>query len=76
MLHKTLQEVPVPEREDDSKLTPAEITVTDLRSILGALLWITTKRLDVIADVSALQARVTVAEVKDVKQANVTLQKV
>ena len=61
---KRMQEAPV----------PAEIT--DPRSIVGALLWITATRLDVIADVSALQARVTVAEVKDLKQANVTLQKV
>ncbi|CAK9063384.1 unnamed protein product [Durusdinium trenchii] len=65
---------PVPAREDDSRLTPAE--VSDLRSILGALLWVTATRLDVIADVSALQSRVTVAEVKDLKQANNVLMKV
>ena len=65
---------PVLAREDDARLTPAE--VSDLRSFLGALLWVTATRLDVIADVSALQSRVTVAEVKDLKQANNVLMKV
>ena len=69
-----LEKAEVPKREDSSKLTPEE--VTRFRSILGALLWITATRLDVIADVSILQSRVTVAEIKDLKMANDTVDKV
>ena len=64
----------ISQQEFSEKITPAE--VSDLRSILGALLWVTATRLDVIADVSALQSRVTVAEVKDLKRANNVLTKV
>lgn len=64
----------VPQREDESKLTPEE--VSDFRSILGALLWVTATRLDVIADISLLQSRVTTAQVKDMKLANQVLVKV
>ena len=71
---KRMKPAPVPDRGDDSPLTPPE--VSDLRSILGALLWITATRLDVIADVSLLQSRVTKAEVQDLKNANEVLKKV
>ena len=69
-----MKEAPVPKRADDSRLTPEEIS--DFRSILGALLWVTATRLDIISDVSLLQARVTIAEVKDIKVANSVLDKV
>ena len=52
-----MKPAPVPSRPDDSKREPHEIS--DFKSILGALLWITATRLDVIADVSVLQSRVT-----------------
>eukprot|EP00435_Cladocopium_sp_Y103_P007244 s1993_g2.t1 len=66
--------VPVPEREDTSKLTREEVST--FRSILGALLWLTATRLDIIADVSVLQAKVIVAEIQHLKQANDILIKV
>lgn len=69
-----MKEAPVPKRADESRLTPEEIS--DFRSILGALLWVTATRLDIISDVSLLQARVTIAEVKDIKVANSVLDKV
>lgn len=69
-----MKPAPIPKRADDSKLTPSE--VSDLRSILGALLWITATRLDVIADISVLQSRVTIATVKELKLANEVLVKV
>ena len=69
-----METVDVPEREDDSKLTPVE--VTSLRSALGGLLWLTATRLDIVADVSILQSRVTVSQIKDLKHANQILQKV
>ncbi|CAK9084871.1 1-alkyl-2-acetylglycerophosphocholine esterase [Durusdinium trenchii] len=71
---KRMKPAAVPDRADDSPLNPPE--VSDLRSILGALLWITATRLDVIADVSLLQSRVTKAEVQDIKNANEVLRKV
>eukprot|EP00434_Breviolum_minutum_P045371 symbB.v1.2.040657.t1/scaffold7413.1/size11421/1 len=71
---KKMESVVVPEREDESKLTPVE--VTSLRSALGGLLWLTATRLDIIADVSILQSRVTVSQIKDLKYANQILQKV
>ncbi len=37
-------------KKDDERLTPEE--VTDFRSILGALLWLTSTRLDLVAEVS------------------------
>ena len=64
----------MPDKKDDEKLTREEIS--DLRSILGALLWLTATRLDIIADLSILQSRVTIAEVRDIKQANQILIKV
>lgn len=69
-----MKAAPVPNRAGDARLTPGEIS--DFRSILGALLWVTATRLDIITDVSLLQARVTVAEVKDIKVANTVLDKV
>ena len=68
-----IKPAPIPQREDDSKLLPAE--VSDFRSILGALLWITATRLDIVADVSVLQSRVTIATVKELKLANEVLVK-
>ena len=71
---KKMQPAKIPDKPEDNKLTPQE--VTEFRSILGALLWITATRLDVVADVSVLQSRVTVATIKDLKQANEVLEKV
>eukprot|EP00435_Cladocopium_sp_Y103_P042488 s3086_g11.t1 len=71
---KKLEKVDVPKRDENSKLTPAE--VSSLRSVLGALLWITATRLDIIADVSILQSRVTVSEIKDLIYANTVVDKV
>ena len=68
-----MKAAPVPQRPDDSKLEPSE--VSDFRSILGALLWITATRLDIVADVSVLQSRVTTATVKEIKLANEVLVK-
>eukprot|EP00435_Cladocopium_sp_Y103_P051431 s1017_g16.t1 len=68
-----MQPAPVPQRPDDSRLEPSE--VSDFRSILGALLWITATRLDIVADVSVLQSRVTTATVKELKLANEVLVK-
>ena len=65
---------PVPKRDDSSRLTKEELS--DFRSILGALLWLTATRLDIVADISLLQSRVTVSEVKDLKMANQVLDKV
>jgi len=65
---------PVPNREDSSRLTREE--QSQFRSILGALLWLTATRLDLIADISLLQSRVTVSEVKALKMANQVLEKV
>ena len=64
----------IPTRADDSKLSAGEIT--EFRSALGALPWITATRLDVISDVSLLQARVTMAEIRDLKTANLVIEKV
>jgi hypothetical protein len=64
----------VPSRAEESKLLPEE--VPEFRSILGALLWVTSTKLDVVSDVSLLQSRVTVAEVRDIKVANSVVDKV
>ena len=69
-----LKPVKIPMRADDSKLSAGEIT--EFRSALGALPWITATRLDVISDVSLLQARATVAEIRDLKTANLVIEKV
>ncbi|CAL1138133.1 unnamed protein product [Cladocopium goreaui] len=69
-----LKPAPIPKRGDEERLTKEE--TSDLRSILGALLWLSATRLDIIADLSVLQSRLTVAEVKDLKQANQILDKV
>ena len=55
-------------RKDDELLTPSEITM--FRSILGGLLWLTATRLDLIAEVCALQSQVTRAKVAHLRQAN------
>ena len=51
------------QRPDDSHLAPAEIS--DYRSILEALLWVTATRLDSVAGISVLQSRVAIATVKE-----------
>ena len=69
-----LKPADVPQRDDSSKLTKEETST--FRSILGALLWLTAIRLDIIADVSVQQSRVTTAEDKDIKQADSILIKI
>ena len=64
---------PVPSRSDEDPLTAEELT--DFRSILGGLLWLTATRLDLVADVCALQAQVTRAKVGHLKQANNVVKK-
>ena len=68
-----LQSTVVPNRPDDDKLKPEEVTM--FRSQLGALLWLTSTRLDLIAEVSFLQSKVTTAQIKDLKQTNNVIQK-
>ena len=58
----------IPTRREESDLTPEE--VTSFRSMLGALLGLTSTRLDLIAEVSFLQSKVTSAKVRDLKQAD------
>ena len=60
-------------RKDEDKLNGEE--VTSYRSILGALLWLTATRLDLIADVSHLASHITIAEIKHLCQANQVLVK-
>jgi hypothetical protein len=50
-------------KDGNRPLTAAE--TTKFRSILGGLLWLTTTRLDLIADVGILQSKVTKATVND-----------
>ena len=69
-----LKAAPVPQRANESKFSKDEIS--NMRSILGALFWLTATRLDIISDLPVLQSRVTVAEVKDLKAANEILLKV
>ena len=64
----------IPKRGDGERLTKEE--TSDLRSILGALLWLSATRPDIIAKLSVLQGRVTLAEVRDIKTANQILDKV
>eukprot|EP00435_Cladocopium_sp_Y103_P061866 s1483_g23.t1 len=54
-------------------LKPEE--VTKFRSALGGLLWLTSTRLDLVADVSALQSKVTKATVADLLTANAVIRK-
>ncbi|CAJ1452331.1 unnamed protein product [Effrenium voratum] len=65
---KKIPLAPVPARAPESKLLPKEIT--DLKSALGALQWLTATRLDIISDVSALQSVAKTGEVKHVQQVN------
>ena len=55
-------------RKDEELLTPSEVTM--FRSILGGLLWLTATRLDLIAEVCALQSQVTRAKVAHLSQAS------
>lgn len=64
-------------RDDSDRLTAAEST--SFRSILGALWLITSIRLDLVADISFLQGKVTTAQstaqISDLKKANEVLVK-
>ena len=60
-------------REDDDSLSASELT--SFRSVLGALLWLTATRLDLIADVCILQSMVTKAKILHLKQANQVVRK-
>ena len=62
-----------PSLADDKPLSPAE--VTSLRSVLGGLLWLTSSRPDLIADVGVLQSRVHKATVSDLRTANGVVKK-
>ena len=68
-----MKPAPIPSRPDDSRLEHSE--VTDFRSALGALLWVSATRLDLVADVSLSQSKVTTATVKELKMANEVLVK-
>ena len=71
---KKLKPAAIPaSRKDQEDLTPAE--VTSFRSILGALLWLTATRLDLVADVCLLQTQVTRAKVAHLRQANNTIKR-
>ena len=61
------------DQEVQEDLTPAE--VTSFRSMLGALLWLTATRLDLVADVCLLQTQVTRAKVAHLRQANNTIKR-
>ena len=61
------------DRKDNDDLTPSEVTM--FRSILGALLWLTATRLDLVADVCLLQTQVTLAKVTHLRQANNTVKR-
>ena len=60
-------------RKDNDRLSKEE--TTSYRSILGALLWLTATRLDLISDVSQLATFVTTAEIKHLRQANQVLKR-
>ena len=62
-----------PGRKDQDDLTPSE--VTSFRSMLGALLWLTATRLDLVAEVCLLQTQVTRAKVAQLRQANNTVKR-
>ena len=62
-----------PARGDEDALTSMELTA--FRSVLGALLWLTATRLDLIADVCILQSMVTKATISHLKQANQVVRK-
>ena len=59
---------------DNSRPLTAE-ELTKFRSALGGLLWLTATRLDLVADVSILQGRVTKATVGDLLMANSVIRK-
>ena len=66
--------VEIPEHRRDSDSLDAK-ELTSFRSILGGLLWLTATRLDLIADVSLLQSKVTKACVEHLRQANKVVEK-
>ena len=68
-----LKAAPNPEGSDDRFLKPEE--VTQFRSVLGALLWLCSTRLDIISEVGVLQSSVTNAQVKHLRMANQLVKK-
>ena len=62
-----------PSRGDNDSLTATELT--SFRLVLGALLWLTATRLDLIAEVCILQSMVTKATIGHLKQANQVVRK-
>eukprot|EP00435_Cladocopium_sp_Y103_P034113 s393_g8.t1 len=54
-------------------LNPKEVSM--FRSVLGGLLWITSTRLDLVAEIGVLQSRVTKATVQDMHMANAVVKK-
>ena len=71
---KQIPKIDVPKgKKDDDRLTGKE--TTSLRSCLGALLWLTATRLDILADVSYIQSKVTTVTIKGLKIANLAVDK-
>ncbi|CAJ1430110.1 unnamed protein product, partial [Effrenium voratum] len=70
---KKIKPVEVPKKPDQQPLTAEELT--SFRSALGALLWLTATRLDLIADVSVLQSCVTTAQIKHLHMVNAVVKK-
>lgn len=68
-----LQPAPEPQGPDDRPLTPAE--VTQLRSVIGGLMWLCSTRLDLVADTGVLQSSVPNAQVKHLRMANQAVKK-
>ena len=54
-------------------LNPKEVSM--FRSVLGGLLWITSTRLDLVAEIGVLQSRVTKATAQDMHMANASVKK-
>lgn len=71
---KKIPKIDIPKgKKDEDRLTGEE--TTSLRSCLGALLWLAATRLDIVADVSYIQSKVTTATIKDLKIANQAVDK-
>ena len=68
-----LKPVPLPNKKEDAALDPSELT--NFRSALGGLLWLTATRVDLIADVCLLQSKVTQAKVMHLKQVNAVIKR-
>ena len=68
-----LKPAPEPSGPDDRKLTPEEIT--QLRSVIGGLMWLCSTRLDLVADTGVLQSSVPNAQVRHLRLANQVVKK-